>query len=626
MELAELTAYAGEKYQIREQHKWADFPGFSVLCHPKTGKWVALLMRQWDTDTGTEIERCDLKCGSDSLFRLARPYLSAPIRMHGNKWISIAFEDRTESDIVFQLFDKAIASGDPQGWTIVLDSRPPAAGGAYQDTALPFSESRYRPAKEKLPERLWAMKRLYEYGSESVEARARNFYKQAVFMEEFEDEAPWTGDFVCYFPTYRDLTTRQLRGYFAWRTQIRRGNYERIAASAAYIYLYELLNGVGADSPEDALNRMKAFEIGYLDSGIGDKRMRQNLRRWMLEYAVLRELPAEAARQAADSGLIERDSALAVLREPERYGDEEVFSALCLFDRKRIKDSPVIALNPERGKRLFSEVWRNALAGRGRDKELSARHGDLFTLCFGEQKTRRWYPLSNAVYYEPSVQADRDYVLDDCRSYRCRNSVWNITAYEKLSFDRLRFQGLLHETDARLRRYLKTGRYLKEDPADEWAIPYIDAVMEADKRAILEAARPKLRLDLSGLEQIRTDAAETRNSLLTEEEREEEKREEQQEEKKEADEMSGAAAQRGPAALSLNPAEIRILQNLLRGKDVSDILYASRLMPSVTADLINEALFDEIGDTVLVCEGDRLMLVEEYIEELEQLLGGSNHG
>ena len=45
MELSQLTAYAGEKYHIDEQHKWADFPGFSVLVHPQTGQWVALLMR-----------------------------------------------------------------------------------------------------------------------------------------------------------------------------------------------------------------------------------------------------------------------------------------------------------------------------------------------------------------------------------------------------------------------------------------------------------------------------------------------------------------------------------------------------------------------------------------------------
>ena len=63
MELSELTAYAEEKFHIQEQHKWADFPGFSVLVDPNTGKWVALLMRQWDSDTGTEIQQCDIKCG-----------------------------------------------------------------------------------------------------------------------------------------------------------------------------------------------------------------------------------------------------------------------------------------------------------------------------------------------------------------------------------------------------------------------------------------------------------------------------------------------------------------------------------------------------------------------------------
>ena len=45
LELSELTSYAEEKYHIQEQRKWAEFPGFSVLADPHTGKWAALLMR-----------------------------------------------------------------------------------------------------------------------------------------------------------------------------------------------------------------------------------------------------------------------------------------------------------------------------------------------------------------------------------------------------------------------------------------------------------------------------------------------------------------------------------------------------------------------------------------------------
>ena len=613
MRLAELTDYAAEKYQIREEHKWTDFPGFSVLSHPKTGKWIALLMRGWDSDTGTEIERCDLKCGNEVLFRSPRPYLAAPIRMHGSRWIDITFDSQTETDVVFALFDKAVSSGDPNGYTIVLASRLPAGENSYKETALPFANSSYRPRQEKIPERLREMKRLYEYGRESLEARAENFYRQAVYMADFEDDAPWSGDFICYFPTYRDLTTQQLRGYFSWRTQVRKGNFQPIATSAAYIYLYELLNGVGADSPEDCLMKLREFEAGYLDSGIGDKRMRQNLHRWMLEFAVLNDISPERTADFADPDLMARDRALAVLRSAADRDDEEVFPALCVFDRKKIKESPVLTQAPERGKRLFCDVWRKALRYQYRDR-------DTFTLCFGVRKTRRWVPLSNAVYYERTKPADRKYVLNEVRSFQCRSGDWKVSAYEKLSFDNARFQGILHETDARLRRYLKTGRYLKENPADEWIAPIIETVIEADRRAVIEASRPKITIDLSGLEQIRRDAAGTRDSLLSEEEREE------MEAPAEAAASLPAPDLSPDTDLPLDVVQVQILRELLRGGDGKELLKANHLMPSIAADFINEALFDEFGDTVLICEDDRLILVEDYMEDLEQLLGGNSYG
>ena len=46
------------------------------------------------------------------------------------------------------------------------------------------------------------------------------------------------------------------------------------------------------------------------------------------------------------------------------------------------------------------------------------------------------------------------------------------------------------------------------------------------------------------------------------------------------------------------------------------------MLPSLTADLINEALFDDIGDTVLMCEDDMLFLVEDYRDDLALMLEG----
>ena len=69
-----------------------------------------------------------------------------------------------------------------------------------------------------------------------------------------------------------------------------------------------------------------------------------------------------------------------------------------------------------------------------------------------------------------------------------------------------------------MRRYFKTGKYLKENTAQTWYLPYINAVLEEDKREKEEALRPKININLESLDNIRQNAAETRDSLLTEEE------------------------------------------------------------------------------------------------------------
>ena len=73
--------------------------------------------------------------------------------------------------------------------------------------------------------------------------------------------------------------------------------------------------------------------------------------------------------------------------------------------------------------------------------------------------------------------------------------------------------------------------------------------------------------------------------------------------------------------LPLDAVQVQILRRLLRGEPVRDIIKENRLMPSMVADTINEAMFDEIGDTVLSCEDDVLSLVDDYRDDIAQLLG-----
>lgn len=162
----------------------------------------------------------------------------------------------------------------------------------------------------------------------------------------------------------------------------------------AYIYVYELLNGIGAASPEDALEKLLAFQTGFVESGVGEASMGKNLRQWMLEFAVLHNLPPQTARSFASPQVLRRDEALVTLRSPQEATDQAVLEALCAFGPKKLEESPVVKKEGARGVHLFAEVWRQGLA-------LSAQKGeDLFTACFGRLDSYPWSPLSNAVYWE----------------------------------------------------------------------------------------------------------------------------------------------------------------------------------------------------------------------------------
>ena len=717
MTLQELVSYAEEKYHIREEYKWDSFSCFSVLADPETNKWVALLMQQWDYETGTEICRCDIKCGKEILREVNAPYLANAFRMKGSKWVGVVFDDRTDPEVVFRLFDTAIREIRSGGYTVVLEEPGSAAnsgkgrtantgkaGKTYHDTLLPLEAMRgnydKRRVKEReeeerrkasgkrlvdflrmaktdrslkirdkevhgrrsdvvipgssgsgytetpiargvirdagsyqIPARILQMMQLYEYGINTFEHKCRNFYRQGKFMEDYEDDAPWNNEFRRYFATYHDLNLNQLRGFFAWRTRVRKGEFYPITASMAYMYIYELLNMIGTASPEESLRKMKEFEAGYLDAGYGDKVMRDNLHRWILEFAVLSGMPAKETISYIDPKYVERDRLLMILRKPGEHSDDEIFEALSGLTGGKIEKSSVIRKEPERGKHLYAEVWRYM------SEKYEDDGWDIFTACFGKLRRYAWHPLANAVYLDRKKREDMEYKVTECHRYVYKDGEWSEIRYGELYFDKFRIHAILHEADRQIRRYLGTGSYLKQKEGEEWITPFVEAVLEADRAAVEEAKKPKITIDLSGLDKIRRDAQITRDSLLTEEEMQEQAGSEMPEmQLPEAPEQQLSESPQPMVELeaplvynaadsatievpSLDDVHAQILAALMHGRSVSELIRSNYLMPAVVADTINEALFDEIGDNVLTCDGNEIGLVEDYRLDLEDLLG-----
>ena len=696
MLLEGLTVYALNKYGIREDYKWTQFPGFSVLCHPKTGKWVVLLMRQWDPDTGEMQEVCDLKSGHVVLSERSPEWLSGPFRMKGTSWIGVRFTDETDRGVVLRLFDQAIRLGNPPAKAIVLENPAPqtAKERVFQDVPLDFGDwkgsnsapvpapdaaSRQTPARggtgitdsffratDALPQQYIDMMDLYDYNDHKSGHAARNFVRQGRFMENATDHLPWNGWIRQRFPTYHDLNVRQLRGYFTWRTEIRNGIFQDANSSLAYLYLYELLNGIGADSPQDTLEKLEAFETGFLDAGYGDEQMHLNLRRWMYEFSIVHDMPPEVTVRYMHPETSRRDEALSILKEPQNRTDREICDALLQFAPRWQKQGKVVRDSSGRGPALFAQAWRDLVDHKWQDTGQT-----VFEACFGTAQSYRWYPLSNAVWMDPEQGKDREYQLSPIRSWSRHQGIWHESRYESLYFNLDRLQVIVRAMERLLRKEAGIRGSLQKRPEEAWVEPLILETIERDRQereakeleAQRQAAMDSVQIDFSSLSKIRQDAITTRDSLLTEEETEDldpgvprpahfppvapaalddpdtEAQTQPETAEPQADTMGEPgqtdheeqppeilpADTSGVPGIDLDPVHHQILQALLAGKSAQPLIREHHLLPSVVTDAINEALFDEIGDNAMECEGEDITLVEDYREDVMDILGGMKH-
>ena len=186
-------------------------------------------------------------------------------------------------------------------------------------------------------------------------SEAELFYRQGLLMADFEDDCPCNGTFKSYFPTYNAMSDRQLRGYFTWRAQVRRGTVEETSTSFAFLYLYELICGIGVDDPLDGFSKIKAFWDAYRAFEPGIDRF---ARVWLQDYAVFHRLDPKLLR---DSKTVMFDNALIELRRAAR--DLVPAQAPSGQTPKRRKTSePTLPLPPDeaREERLMAAI--NALS------------------------------------------------------------------------------------------------------------------------------------------------------------------------------------------------------------------------------------------------------------------------
>ena len=456
----------------------------------------------------------------------------------------------------------------------------------------------FRNASGNIPQRILKMEALYDPGLSTSEDKRRNFYVQAKYMEDYECDCSQQRTFQRWFPTYHDMREDQLMSYFGWRTRIRHDVYEKTEDAYAYVYIYELLNQIGFSSPYEGFRLLQEFYERYAKE-YQCLEMQMNLDTWMKQYCICFGLDDEITWKLYAKE-IEQDQALDALCR-EDADAESIYNAFCLLSSYKPSSSIMVKKNPEEYKELLRRIWQrlNAL-------EWMKSGGNLFEYCFGRKDRFVIRFFSNAVFFDRDAE-ERRYTVDAQRVFTYEKGKWYCECFRMSDPKLTELGNILREADRQMREAFQTGHAIRQREVDGRAIMTIAKVIEEYQKEKLEASRPKIVIDMGRLSGIRADAAETREKLLTEEERAEEKSEVEVKEEKPV---------KKEYPFGLTEAEAVFLQMLAEEQDWQSYLREKHLMASVVSENINEKMFDEFGDTVLMFEDDLPCIVEDYLEDI----------
>lgn len=504
-------------------------------------------------------------------------------------------------------------------------------------------------------------------------SEAELFYRQGLLMADFEDDCPYNGTFKSYFPTYNAMSDRQLRGYFTWRTQVRRGTVEETSTSFAFLYLYELICGIGVDDPLDGFNKIKAFWDAYRAFEPGIDRF---ARVWLQDYAVFHRLDPKLLR---DSKTVMFDNALIELRRAAR----DLAPAPTppdLAPARRKTSEPTLPLPPDEAgeERLMTAInalstynLNNSRLDRSHHRDLRhvacavyvrmARYYDthrktgIVASLFGEETAMPYTMFASAVFFAPERHEDCEYRLDPIHIYRCQNGFWECMRIHGSRQKSSKLGEMMRACDQRLRLALDPTHPLKEEKVPKYLAKIIDDEIVAWLSWDAAHQPVKIDIDLSQLGHIRSAAAQTREALLIDEEREDDvpmeaeatlieqpntesapgmtagpgeiaTRQDEPDEPTVSTEEFGVVAPllvsvpapvtpaSAEAANKLAPAADAFLRALLERNTAQATLAVAQSGQSedMLVDSINEALFDLVGDTVIEFGAAGPQIIEDY--------------
>lgn len=125
----------------------------------------------------------------------------------------------------------------------------------------------------------------------------RDFCRDAArYLSAEVEETPYV-PFFSYVPQYSQMRRDQLRYYLYWRSELRRGNAIRTDDSYLYLYIYEIINTAGHETPaEEGLAMLYRLFFAF---GRENARLARLLSEWIVDYSLIFRLGVPEEMHAA---------------------------------------------------------------------------------------------------------------------------------------------------------------------------------------------------------------------------------------------------------------------------------------------------------------------------------------
>jgi len=448
------------------------------------------------------------------------------------------------------------------------------------------------------------------------------FYKQGMFMKDFTDDYANNIPFAQYYPYYQMMGYEQLRTYFTWRTEVRKGIVADTSLSYAFLYIYELLGNIGINNPQDGLDKLMSFWKAFK---VHNETIDKYVLLWLKDYHIYYELNQSFNEFIEQNNLTEY--------YPEIAEANNKFNLFCSISKYDIRKSTFFSDDKAE---LITDCFYFVI---NKLRQIFIDKGINFdeSIFQPTKKMSIWIPFKGARFYQWAEQRDRRVVLSENEIYIYNQKQWAFSTAITTESGRQLMGYIMKQMESALRKIMKhkfklsaninTVTHPVVDKLNETGNSLEDIINNAVLEFYREATKTIVKVDLSALSIIRQEALTTQEKLIVPE----------QEEELAPILMSSDLPLIAPKVISslecesismsepweslksaLTEIEIKALSVVLNDEmEIKKFADECGIMLEVLIDGINEKAMDYISDNLL---DEDFVLYDDYKEQVKELI------